>query len=294
MAKKKTRKAGRGQEQKKKNVEKIKKLIDNCNSVIIASIKSLPSKQFHAIKKELRGKAEVRVFKKSTILRSLEANEKKGLQELKNHVKEDIAFLFSMLDPFELSAILSEKKSPIKAKAGQIAEEEIAIEPGPTEFTPGPVISELGALGIKIAIEEGKITIKERKVIAKKGEVISSNAAAMMAKLELKPFSVGYIPLVAYDKTQDKIYTDVKVDKELALKELKEKYSRALAFAVKITYVCKETIKYLISKALSHEKAIEKLIKQDVKPAEQTTQASPAEKPTAQQNTQINVQGGQS
>jgi len=285
MVKEKTRKAGRGQELKKKKVEEIKKLFDRYNSVIIASIKSLPSRQFHAIKKEIRDKAEVSVFKKSTILRALEGSEKKGLQKLKDYVKEDIAFLFSMLDPFELSAILSERKSPVKAKVGQVAEEEIAIEPGPTEFTPGPVISELGALGIKIAIEEGKIAIKDRKVIAKKGEVISSNAAAMMAKLDIKPFSVGYIPLVAYDKTQDKIYTDVKVDKELALKELKERYSLALAFAVKISYICKETIKHLLGKALSHEKAIEKFIKQDAKPTEQTAPAS--------QPTQLNVQGGQ-
>ncbi|MEM4230277.1 MAG: 50S ribosomal protein L10 [Candidatus Pacearchaeota archaeon] len=251
----------KGQEIKKKKVNEIQKLIKENNCIIIASIKSLPSKQFHAIKKELRDKGEVRVFKKSTILRALELSEKKNLQNLKNYIQENIAFIFSKLDPFELSAILSEKKSPVKAKTGQIAEEDIAIEPGPTEFVPGPIISELGALGIKIAVEEGKITVKERKVIVKKGEKISENAATIMAKFDIKPFFVGLIPLVAYDKINDKIYENIKVDKESTLKEFKELYNKTLAFAVKINYPCKETIKYLIMKALAHEKALEKFIK---------------------------------
>ncbi len=271
MEKKKTT-SSKGQAIKKKKVEEIVKLIDSNRSVLIASIKGLPSKQFHSIKKDIRGKAEVRVFKKSTILRALEASKQKGIHDLKNYVKEDIAFLFSKLDPFEVAAVLSEKKSPVKAKVGQIAEEDIAVEPGPTEFTPGPIISEFGALGIKIAVEDGKIAVKDRKVIVKKGEAVKENASAIMAKFDIKPFSVGYIPLVAYDKTQDKIYADIKVDREATLKELKENYGRALAFAVKIGYACSETIKYLLAKAASHEKALEKFIKTD---------------------TQINNQGGQ-
>jgi len=33
----------------------------------------------------------------------------------------------------------------------------------------GPAVSEFGALGIKIQIENGKITVRDSKVIAKKG-----------------------------------------------------------------------------------------------------------------------------
>jgi large subunit ribosomal protein L10 len=273
-----------GQELKKKRVDEINKLINENNTIMVASIKSLPSKQLQSIKKELRGKAETKVYRKSTILRALEKAKEKGVQNLKDQIVEDSVLMFSKLDPFELSGILSEKKSPVRAKVGQIAETEIAIEPGPTELVPGPVISELGALGIKIAIEEGKINIKERKVIAKPGDPISTNASAIMAKFDIKPFYVGLIPLVAYDKKSDNIYVGIKIDKKETLKDLKNAFSKALAFAVQIAYSCKDTIKHLLGKALAHEKALEKFIEEKptetVAPAaenaEQTTPAAPA------------------
>jgi len=255
-----------GQELKKKKVEGIQQLIEANNTLLIASIKGLPSKQLQLIKKEIRDKVKVQVYKKSTILRALEKIKSKGIQDLKEYIKEDCALMFSQLDPFELSGILSEKKSPVRAKIGQIAEAEIAIEPGPTELVPGPVISELGALGIKIAIEEGKINIKQRKVIAKPGEEISANAAAIMSKFDIKPFSVGLIPTAAYDKKLDKIYVDIKIDKKETLEQIKGLFGKALAFAVQIGYACKETIKHLLGKALAHEKALEKFIKE---PAEE-------------------------
>jgi len=100
---------------------------------------------------------------------------------------------------------LEESKSPAKAKPGQEAPEDIEIPEGPTDLIPGPAISELGALGIQIQIEKGKIHIKEAKVIAKQGAKISQGAADLMGKLDIKPFSVGFIPLCSFD-TKERNY----------------------------------------------------------------------------------------
>lgn len=243
---------------KLETAKKLAELIRASGSIIIASIKNMPSRQFQDIRKKLKGKAEVRVVKKRVMWKALEGVEK-NLGELKDYVQEDSAILFSRLDAFELAGILAENKNPIGARAGQTSEENIEIEEGPTDLVPGPAISELGALGIKIAVEEGKIAIKEKKVIVKVGEKISEAAASVMAKLDIKPFYIGLEPLAMYDAKNGKIYTNIKIDKEKTIIEMKISAAKAIGFARKIVYYCKETIGYLLAKANIDYNALSRL-----------------------------------
>ncbi len=246
-------------EKKIETVKNLVELLKENDTIIIASIKNLPSKQFQTIRKSLKGKAEVKVVKKRLIWRALESIDKKNIEKLKDYIQEDSAILFSKEEAFELAAFLVENKNPIAAKPGQIANEDIAIEEGPTDLTPGPAISELGNLGIKIAVEDGKIAVKERKVIVKKGEKVSEAAASIMLKLDIKPFKIGLEPIAIYDAKTGKIYTDIKIDKEKAIEDLKNASIKALGFAQKIIYYCKETIGYLLGKANADASALEKL-----------------------------------
>ncbi len=267
-------------ESKVKIIREISKLLkDNC-TIMIASVKSLPSSQFQEIRKKLRGKAEIKIVKKNLMLRAIDSIEKGSIQNLKQHVQEDSAVLFSELDAFELAGLLADYKSPAKAKAGQIAEENIEVEAGPTDLVPGPVISELGSLGLKIAVEDGKISIKENKVIVKKGDAINETASGLMAKFNMLPFKVGLEPLVVYDAKEEKIFTGIKIDKKKTLEDLKYSFVKALAFAVSLAYPCKDTIRLLIQKAGRQELALAKLSKPE--PAE----TKPEETPSAEQPTQ--------
>ena len=241
-------------------VKELSDLIKNKKTILIASIKNLPASQFQEIGKKLRGNVIIKVPKKNLIFRAIDESKNEKVEQIKKQIKESTAILFSDLDSFELALELIESKSPAGAKAGQEAPEDIEVQEGPTDLIPGPAISELGALGIQIQIEKGKIHIKEPKIIAKKGEKISANAADIMNKLDIKPFSVGFIPLVALDIEKGKLYLDIKIDKEETLKDLKESFNKSLAFAVEINYFSEDTIKFLIGKAGTHEKVLEKLI----------------------------------
>ena len=246
-----------------KNVSTVKEfsdLIKNKRTILIASIKNLPASQFQEISKKLRGKTLVKVPKKNLIFRAINNSKNEKVKEIKGHIGESIAILFSDLDSFELASELIENKSPAKAKSGQEAPEDIEVPAGPTDLIPGPAISELGALGVQIQIEKGKITIKESKVIVKKGEKISANAANIMNKLDIKPFSVGFIPLVAFDTKEEKFYSDININKEEVINEMKNLFGRALAFAVEMEYASKDTIKFLLAKAGIHEKTLESLL----------------------------------
>jgi len=252
----------------KYKVELVKSLagmIEKNNTLMFASIKSLPTRQFQKIKKGLSEDTIVFVSKKNMLIKAIEQSKKNNIKNLKEYVKEDIAILLSQSDAFELSAKLADSKVPVKAKTGQIAEYDIIVEPGPTDMVAGPVVSELGAVGLKIEIKGGKIEIKEQKVLVKKGGKISEAACGIMSKLNIMPFSVGFIPLVAYDSKEDKVFTSLIIDKAGTLKTMKELFSKSMAFAVSRTYACKETIGFLLAKASSHEKALSVLVNDESK-----------------------------
>lgn len=246
-------------EEKKKLVDDISKNMLSSKTVLFASTKSLPTSQFQKIKKSLRGTAEVIVAKKSTIERAIAKTEKGTLQNMKSHFGADMVVMLSQLDSFELAAMLIDKQSPTKARAGDIAPEDIVIEPGPTDLVPGPAISELGSVGLKVSVEAGKLTIKSQTTLVKKGEPINEKVAGVLGKLKIEPMKVGFIPVVAYDAKADKIYTEIKIDKKGTLESLCESIAKALGFARNINFITKETVSYFIAKAGREEMALSKL-----------------------------------
>ena len=247
-------------ETKKKTLAELLDLIKKKRTILIASIKNLPASQFQEIGKKLRGKAIVKVPKKNLMFMALDKSGNETAKKLQEQIKSDFAILFSDLDAFDLAAELVKGKIPAKAKPGQISPEDIEIQPGPTSLMPGPAVSDLGAAGIKIEIKEGKIHIKEGKKVVKAGQKVSQAAADIMSKLDIKPFSIGFVPIAAFDAKEGKIYLDIKINRDETVKALKEAYSKALAFAVEIAYTSKDTIKFLIGKAGMQERAIERLL----------------------------------
>lgn len=250
----------RTHEKKERKVKKLAEQIKNAKTLMIVSVKNLPSRQFQNIKKTIREDVLIKIAKKNILNRAIERLGKESILPLKKEIKENCAFAISDLEGFELAGILTKNKNPVFAKAGQEAPENIKVQAGPTNLMPGPAISELGALNIQIAVEEGKISIKQPKVIIRKGQEINENAASILQKLEIKPFNIGLEPVAFYDVQLEKIYSDIKIDSEETVENLKVCSVKALGFAQKIVYYCKETIGYLLAKANSHEGALSELI----------------------------------
>lgn len=250
-------------EKKKRALEELINLILSNNTIMIVSIANLHSFQFQKFKQNLKDKAVMKVVKKNLALKALQQlkDKKEGIEKLEPYIKSNFALLFSNLDPFEIASMLTESRSPSRIKAGQIAPKDIIIEAGPTEFLAGPIISEFSKIKVKAGIEGGKIIIKETTTVVKSGEIVSEDVASVLAKLEIMPLSIGVEPIAAYDSKEKKIYSEIKIDKEALLKDLKENAILAFAFALHVEYPSKETIKNLISKSNIEANAISSLIK---------------------------------
>ncbi len=245
-------------ESKKKIVKDLANLMKK-KSIVVVSIKNLPSAQFQEIKKKIRSMAVIQVAKKNLIDFALDHSGVKELHALVPYVQDSTALLFSDSDAFEISAFLSENKTPARAKEGQIAPENIIVKAGGTDLVPGPDITALSAVGLRPQVKEGKIHIMLDSVLCKKDEVITSAKASILAKLGISPFKVGLEPIAAF--MDGKVYADVKVDKEVMIKELENFYAKGIAFAVSLNYFTKESLPFILGKAAAHESAISALIK---------------------------------
>ncbi|MDH3353027.1 MAG: 50S ribosomal protein L10 [Nanoarchaeota archaeon] len=264
-------------------IARVKQLAEQLKkkTVMVVSIKGLPSAQFQDIKKKLRSKAKTQVVKKSLMNFALDHAGVKELKELVPYVDDSTAMLFSDEDAFVLSGILADEKSPAKAKAGQIAPCDIEVKAGPTELLPGPDISALSSVGLIPKVENGKIAVQQDKVIAKEGDTITENLASIMAKLDIIPFEVGVEPVAAY--MDGKVYADIKIDKAAMIEALENDFARALPFAVEMNIMNETTIDFILAKASAHEGIVTRIITGEPEPVA----AAPVEEEPTQTQEEI-------
>ena len=87
-------------EEKKKVVKEVSGFVEKYPVIGIVNMHKLPARQLGEMKEKLRGKAVIRVTKKSLMSIALESSKAKSLLP---SLEGQPAFLFSESDPFELS-----------------------------------------------------------------------------------------------------------------------------------------------------------------------------------------------
>jgi large subunit ribosomal protein L10 len=243
---------------KKKIVDDFVKLIKEYPIIGAVNMENLPAPQLQVMRGQLRGTVVIRMTRRRLIKIAIEQAkaEKKGIEELEKHLKGMPALLFSKENPFKLYKTLKKSKSSAPAKAGQAAPRDIVIQAGPTPFAPGPVIGELGAMGIKTAVEGGKIAIQEDTVVVKEGGEIKANVAGMLTRLGIKPMEIGLDLVAVYE--DGTIYTKdvLDIDEDKFLAQLQDANRWAFNLAVEAGYFTKDTVELLVPKAFNEAKAL--------------------------------------
>ncbi len=235
--------------EKKEVVTRLKKLVKDYNVVAAVDVENLPAKQLLNMRTQLRGKAYLLMSKKRLISIALDEAGKEGLPELKKHLRGMPALLFSNDNPFTLFKLLKKNKSPAPIKAGQTAPKDITIKAGSTGFAPGPIISELGALGIKAGVEAGKVAVKEDKVVAKEGDKVSAKLAGLLQRLDIQPMEIGLNLVAAYENGSVLTKELLDIDEDAFIEQLKRAASDAYKLTIGISLPVKENINALLGKA---------------------------------------------
>ena len=235
--------------EKKEIVRKITQFGKQYPIIGIINMENLPASSLLVMKKQLRGKVELVMTRKTLIKKGLESLKLENGENLVTQIKGMPALMFTKENPFSLYKIIKKSKTPAAAKPGQIAPRDIVLPAGPTPFTPGPVISEFAQLGLKTGVEGGKVAIKQETKVVKEGEPINAKLASMLQRLGVEPMEIGLNMSCVYEKGIIYPKNLLDIDEKEFINKLSGAAQEAINLAIEAGHFTKETITILIGKA---------------------------------------------
>ena len=231
-------------------VEEIIQLITQHKVVGIANLQKVRSAQLQQFKKNLADKVYMRVIKNTLMKISIEnCKEKTELKKLEEYLTGSNVYLFTDLNPFRLALLLARGKVRTTAKSGDIAAFDVIVPAGNTGQPPGPIISQLNAVGLPTRIEAGSVWINKDTLVVRKGEVISERLASVLSKLGIKPVEAGLIMKVAFDEGLIITQEQMQIDTNKTKQNFEKAHSSAFALSLGIAYPTLENTVMLLQVA---------------------------------------------
>lgn len=241
-------------EEKSSEVQAIKEILKEYKSVGIASLQKVRASQLQELKKSMKGQVYLRVLKNTLVKLAIEELNQEQLKKLEEYLEGSNVFLFTDLNPFKLALLLEKGKVKTFAKANDIAAEDIVVPSSNTGQPPGPVISQLNAVGLPTRIENGSVWVSKDTLVVRKGEPINDRLAGVLSKLGIKSVELGLSMRAVYDNGMMINGDQLKVDVAATKRSVEVSNQEAFALALEIGYATKETIQPLLQRA--HQKAV--------------------------------------
>ena len=241
-------------EEKSSEVEEIKVILKEYSSIGVASLKKVRASQLQELKKSMVGKVTFRVLKNTLVKLALEEMEQAELKKLEDYLDGSNVYLFTNLNPFKLALLLERGKVKTTAKSGDIAAMDVVIPAGNTGQPPGPVISQLNAVGLPTRIESGSVWVSKDTLVVRRGEEINERLASVLSKLGIKAVELGLSMRAVLDNGLMIVGDQLRIDVDATRRSIESSNAQAFALAIEIVYTTKETIKPLLQNA--HQKAV--------------------------------------
>jgi large subunit ribosomal protein L10 len=240
-------------EEKTGEVEAIKDLLKEYKSIGVASLQKVRAAQLQEFKKNLAGKVYMRVLKNTLTKIAIEDMGEADLKKLAAHLEGSNVLLFTNLNPFKLALLLERGKVKTTAKSGDIAAMDVVIPAGNTGQPPGPIISQLNAVGLPTRIESGSVWVSKDTLVVRKGEVINERLAGMLSKLGIKAVEAGLSMKAILDEGLMIVGDQLKIDVDGTRKSVEQSNAEAFALSLSIAYPTPENIVMLLQ--VAHGKA---------------------------------------
>lgn len=239
---------------KAEQVKETTNLIQKHKVLGIASLHKVRTPQLQELKKKLNKSAHISVIKNSIIKRAIdECKDKPELEKLEEHLTGANIFLFTNLNPFKLALLLQKNKIKATAKANDTAAEDVTVPAGNTGMPPGPIISQLAAVGLRSRIEGGSVWITHDTQVAKKGDIIPLPLATILSKLGIKPVEIGLTLKTAYEDGIILNQEQLQIDLEKFQQTLQQAHTNALSLTLNAAYPTPENITPLLQ--IAHQQA---------------------------------------
>jgi len=228
-------------------VEEVAQLIKNYKVIGMASLKKVRAAQLQELKKKLTDKVFMRVIQNTLMKRAIEiCNEKPEMKKLIEYLEGSNIYLFADLNPFKLALLLEKGKVITTAKSGDTAAFDVMVPAGNTAQPPGPIISQLNAVGLPTRIESGSVWITKDTLVAEKGEIISERLASILSKLGIKSVEAGLAMKVAYDENMIITEDQLQIDLDKIRRNIEDAHADAFRFSLSIAYPTMENTEMLV------------------------------------------------
>jgi len=175
-------------------------LLDKYPKILIVGADNVGSFQMQSIRRSLRGKAEVLMGKNTMIRKAIRGHLSKNsdLEALLPHIRGNVGFIFTQLDLKEIRTLVETNRVAAPARVGSLAPIDVTLPAQTTILDPSQT-GFMQALNIATRINKGCIEIINNIHLIKKGEKVGSSEAALLQKLDIKPFYYGLVPFQVYE-----------------------------------------------------------------------------------------------
>jgi len=268
--------------------EMVRRIVEGAKefpTVMFADFGRSPTDFLQRLRKELSPDTRLMVVKKRLVpIAFSKVDSREGLNRLLEHIPQRLMIIFSKESPWRLYQRLREKTVCVDILPGEVAKEDIVIPAGPTDLAPGPILTDLRALGVPTKIVGGKISISEDFVIVRRGEKVQAQIADMLKALGIRPVEVQlevsgavdsegiFWPPEVLAKTREEILEELSraagVGIALAVEQgivtdktaeliLRKAAQRVLALASEIGWMSPKTAELILRKAAARARALE-------------------------------------
>ena len=232
--------------------KRMENLLHTYTKAFVVEVDNVGSQQLQTTRRQMRGIAEV-LMGKNTLMRVVF---KKFLEDHPGHaytalvpkVRGNVGFVFTNADLPKVRDMILANRVPAPARVGAIAPVEVIVPAGPTGTDPGQT-SFFQVLQIPTKIVKGQIEITNSVNLIKKGDKVGSSEAALLTKLNIKPFSYGLGIDCVYDNGSIFSVAILDIDEGQLLSRFSVALSAVAALSLQIGYPTQASVPHSIGNA---------------------------------------------
>jgi len=171
-------------------------LLNKYNQILIVGADNVGSNHMQSIRRSLRGKAELLMGKNTMIRKAIKGHlaQNPHLETLLPYIKGNVGFIFTTQDLKTIRDEVANNRLSAPARVGSLAPCDVILPAGNTSLDPSQT-NFMQALNIATRINKGTIEIINQVHLIKKGDKVGSSEAALLQKLDIRPFFYGLQPI---------------------------------------------------------------------------------------------------
>jgi len=239
-------------DKKKEYFVKMTKMLETYNKVFVVEVDNVGSQQMNKTRLQMRGSAEI-LMGKNTLMRKvlksfMENNPGHFFDKIEPKLRGNVGFVFTNADLPKVRDMILANRVPAPARVGSIAPVEVSVPAGPTGCDPGQT-SFFQVLQIPTKIVKGQIEITNPVNLIKKGDKVGSSEAALLTKLNIRPFSYGLAIDVIFDQGQFYPVDVLDIDDNVLTQRFAMALSSVAALSLQINYPTQASLPHSIANA---------------------------------------------